>query len=32
MKAHGKAMREGTILIVEDSRTQAEQLKYTLEE
>src|ERR1044071_3706999 len=32
MKAHGKAIREGTILIVEDSRTQAEQLKYTLEE
>jgi len=32
MRSQGKAIREGTILIVEDSRTQAEQLKYTLEE
>jgi CheY-like chemotaxis protein/nitrogen-specific signal transduction histidine kinase/HPt (histidine-containing phosphotransfer) domain-containing protein len=32
MRSQGKAIREGAILIVEDSRTQAEQLKYTLEE
>ncbi len=32
MKSQGRAIREAEILIVEDSRTQAEQLKYTLEE